>query len=236
MESVMDQTYEGAIEHIVAIDGSAAAIAYANLGQAKRLYYKASKHEKDRRLLLNYLPIPYGKDRWNGHRIYGGFTHLSDGEYLIYLDDDNYLEPTHVADCLRVIEEGSTWSFAFRNIVSQDGTFLCKDDCESLGIYPSILHPQDFFIDVNCYFLPRKVAMAISPVWFCKFREPGQPEIDRRIAFALRQNFPNYDSTYKYTVNYAMGGSGLSVQPDFFLQGNAAMLARYNGVLPWKKQ
>jgi hypothetical protein len=26
----------------------------------------------------------------------------------------------------------------------------------------------------------------------------------------------------------------LSVQPDFFKQGNAEMLRRYNGVLPWK--
>ena len=42
-----------------------------------------------------------------------------------------------------------------RNIVDGEHRFLCRDDCESLGKWPSVLHPEDLFIDVNCYFLPK---------------------------------------------------------------------------------
>jgi len=44
-----------------------------------------------------------------------------------------------------------------------------------------------------------------------------------------------YDCTQDYTVKYRVGNTGLSVQSDFFIQGNKKMLEKYNGVLPWKK-
>lgn len=232
VKSVKAQTYKN-IQHIVVPDGpdpEAKIIEMVmNHPEGRVLQYSNAE--------LAYVMMPYsiGKDRYNGHRIYGAMTYVAEGEYFIYLDDDNTLSPTHVEDCLRVIQEGSTWSFSFRNIVSTSGEFLCKDDCESLGIYPSVIHPQDYFLDVNCYFLPKMIAVAMSPVWHCKFRESGQPEIDRKMMAFLRHHFPNYDGTYKYTVNYAVGGSALSVAPDFFVQGNAEMLRRYNGNLPWKK-
>jgi len=28
------------------------------------------------------LPYSIGKDRWNGHRIYGAGTYIADGDYL----------------------------------------------------------------------------------------------------------------------------------------------------------
>ena len=52
------------------------------------------------------------------------------------------------------------------------------------------------------------------------------------ISHMLRQMAPNYDCTYEYTVNYLAGNTPLSVQPEFFVQGNAEMLQRYSGTLP----
>lgn len=228
VKSVEAQTYEN-IEHLVVADGHEFV---SNVNEAV-FGDRETVPEK-----VHFLDLPWntGKDRYNGHRIYGGCTYFARGDYIIYLDDDNYLEPTHVEDCLKAVQLGKTWAFSFRNIVSVDGKFLCQDNCESLGMWPSIIDPRDFFVDVNCYFLPKNIAVTISPVWYCKFREPGQPEIDRKIMHLLRSHFPNYGSTYRYTVNYAVAGTGLSVKPEFFEHGNAAMLQKYNGELPWVKK
>jgi hypothetical protein len=103
-------------------------------------------------------------------------------------------------------------------------------------MWASILHPQDFFVDVNCYFVKKEHAVSITPVWYRKFREPGQMEIDRAIAAVLMHpnNKLKFDCTRDYTVKYRVGNTGLSVQAEFFLRGNEAMLQRHNGVLPWK--
>ena len=87
---------------------------------------------------------------WNGHRMYGAACYLCEGDYIMFLDDDNFLDPSHVEDCLRVCESHS-WAYSLRKIVDEDGRFVCNDDCESLGKWPSVLGPKDFFVDVNCY-------------------------------------------------------------------------------------
>jgi glycosyltransferase involved in cell wall biosynthesis len=234
ISSVKKQTY-GNVQHLVFADGVDASIRVKNI-----------TNETNRRHGLNAdvkvidLPYQVGNDRWNGHRMYGAGCYLAEGEYIIFLDDDNYLDSDHIQNCFDTaqngFQDGNKWSYSLRKIVSVNGDFLCNDDCESLGKWASVLDPRDFFIDVNCYFLPRKVAVAISPIWYCRFREPGQPEIDRKMCAALRQHFPTYDCSYKYSVNYAVASNAsLSVKPDFFIDGNADMLRRYKGVLPWKK-
>lgn len=229
IKSVRKQTW-GNIQHLITIDGpERSAAAYSIMGELST--YKAEGYTLD----VIDLPYSIGKDRWNGHRIYGAGTFISDGDYLIFLDDDNSLAPDHIETCMRTIQAGNDWCYSFRKIVDNQHNFICEDNCESLGKWPSILHPEDYFVDVNCYFIPRGLAITMVPVWYCRFREPRQPEIDRKMAHILRQIGPKYDTTYNYSVNYAVGNSGLSVTAPFFENGNAEMLRRYNGVLPWKK-
>ena len=157
-------------------------------------------------------------------------------DYHIWLDDDNVLEPDHIEKLVKLVQEKNLdWAYSLRKIIDKDGKVLCLDDCESLGMWHSILHPQDFFVDVNCYFVKKQVAVGMSPVWYRKFREPGQMEIDRAIAHVLMNNNLKFDCSRDYTVKYRVGNTGLSVQADFFLQGNKKMLELYNGNLPWKK-
>lgn len=229
IESVKNQTYPN-IQHLIVCDGPDAG--FGVTGQVVKTGGIVLREGLD----FIYLPYATGKDRYNGHRIYGAATFLAKGDYFIFLDDDNYLEPSHVQDCMDVINQGSSWTFSFRNIVDKEGNFLCQDNCESLGMWPSVLGPTDYFLDVNTYFLPRDIAVAIVPVWYCKFREPGQPEIDRKIMSILRQHFGNYDSTYKYSVNYTVGNTALSVTPEFFKTGNQVMYNKYEGKLPWLKK
>jgi glycosyltransferase involved in cell wall biosynthesis len=225
IESVANQTYKD-VDHLVVIDGQRP--------DAERIIFQEDMKYPDN---LHILRMPYsiGKDRWNGHRIYAAGAFQARGDFIIYLDDDNYLDPTHIEDCLKVIDAGNDWAYSFRKIMDPNGNFLCHDNCESLGKWASVLHEKDFFIDVNCYFLPTKLAIHLGPAWYRKFREPGQPEVDRVLASVLMNNKLNFDSTYKYSLNYTVGNTPNSVQIGFFDKGNKDMLARYNNVLPWIK-
>ena len=229
IESVRSQTYKD-IEHIVVIDGK------ERWEKAEELLM-ASEFPNGKNEHICILPYATGTNRYNGHRVYGAATYFADGDYHLWLDDDNILEPTHVESLVKLVQQKQLhWAYTFRKIIDKDGNVLCLDDCESLGMWASILHPQDFFVDVNCYMVAKMVAVQMSPVWYRKFREPGQPEIDRVIAHTLmaKENNLKFDCTRDYTVKYRVGNTGLSVQADFFLQGNKKMLERYNGVLPWK--
>lgn len=225
LRSVKNQTHKD-VDHLVVVDGP------MHFG---KVFNAVEKVVSDNIHLLT-MPYSIGKDRWNGHRIYAAGAFQAEGEFIIYLDDDNSLEPSHIEDCLKVIDAGNDWAFAFRNIMDKNHEFLCKDECESLGKWASVLGPQDFFIDVNCYFLPTTLAIHLGPAWYRKFREPGKPEVDRVLAYTLMNNKLKYDTTYKHTVNYTVGNSPLSVQPAFFEKGNAEMYRRFPDGLPWKVQ
>ena len=227
--SVRAQTYSN-IEHIVVVDGKQRWENADEILLAAEFPNGVNEH-------VCVLPYPTGTNRYNGHRVYGAATYFADGDYHLWLDDDNILEPNHIESLVKLVQEKNLdWAYSLRKIIDKDGNVLCLDDCESLGMWASILHPQDFFVDVNCYFVKKEHAVSITPVWYRKFREPGQMEIDRAIVAVLMHpnNKLKFDCTRDYTVKYRVGNTGLSVQADFFLRGNEAMLQRHNGVLPWK--
>lgn len=226
IESVHNQTY-GNIQHLIFVDGP------VHKDKAQKMIDDAYLHKMHSSVDVIDLPYAVGIERWNGHRMYGAGTYLADGDFVMYLDDDNILHPDHVQSCMNVMLQGKQWTFSFRNIQDKDKNFICRDDCESLGVYPSVLHPEDYFVDVNCYFLRKDVAVSVSPIWYRKAKEPGVPEVDRVLCGTLRQHFNNFLPTYRHTVNYTVGNNPVSVQKEFFLQGNAEMLRRYNGNLPW---
>jgi hypothetical protein len=229
IKSVRAQTYKN-IEHIVVVDGKNRWNSVDNIVKTLEFPNGSTEH-------IYVLPYPTGTNRYNGHRIYGGTTYFADGDFHLWLDDDNELEPNHIESLVDLVKEKNlSWAYSLRKIIDQNGSVLCNDDCESLGMWPSILHPEDYFVDVNCYFIKKEVAVGMSPVWYRKFREPNQMEIDRAIAHVLmsKQNNLQYDCTRQYTVKYRVGNTGLSVNSEFFLNGNKTMLDKYNGSLPWK--
>lgn len=236
LRSVKAQTHKN-IQHLVVADGPTRWNLVRDIvGTVNRQTQEGYRGD------VIYLPYSIGKDRWNGHRIYGSSTYMADGDFIMYLDDDNSIDPTHVEECLATINamnvysgKNNSWAYTLRKLRDANKKLIGYDNCESLGKWASVLDPNDFFVDVNCYFLPRLLAVQISPLWFRKFREPGQPEVDRVLCHALRQIAPNYECTYKYSVNYTVGNTTNSVQLDFFARGNEEMMRRYNGVLPWVK-
>jgi glycosyltransferase involved in cell wall biosynthesis len=232
IESVRNQTYNN-IEHIVVVDGINRKDNAMSIFDSCSFGKGFGERQLDEHTLI--LPYPTGTDRYNGHRIYGAMTFIANGDYHIWLDDDNVLEPDHIEKLVKLVQEKNLeWAYSLRKIIDKDSNVLCLDDCESLGKWASILDQKDFFIDVNCYFVKKELATQIAPIWYRKFREPGQAEIDRVLANVLMNNNLKFDCTKEYSVQYRVGNTGLSVQAEFFLRGNEAMLQRHNGVLPWK--
>ena len=228
IESVRKQTYKN-IQHIIVVDGTESSTPVSEILYG--LQFPVTNYMKE---CVISLPYSVGKDRWNGHRMYAAGTYLCEGDYVMYLDEDNFLDPDHVESCMKTISSGKDWTFSFRKIVDKEGTFICNDECESLGSWPSVLDSRDYFIDVNCYFLPKLLAVHVSPIWYRKAREPNVPEVDRVLCPTLREIAKNNQGTMKHTVNYTVGNTELSVKADFFLQGNEIMNKRYANKLPWR--
>lgn len=219
LESVRAQTLSN-VQHLLVIDGPR----------------DFPLHRLDAFPQVQVLQLPYavGTDRFLGHRMYGASTYLARGEYIAFLDEDNTYEPQHLASLDRVVRSGHDWAYSLRTIRDTQGQLLCLDDCESLGQWPSVLGPEDYFIDVSCFYLPLRAALAITPLWYRRARQPGVMEVDRAITRFLRSKFPKFDCNYEYTLNYLTGNNPQSVKTEFFLHGNQHMLQRYQGNLPWK--
>ena len=219
LESVARQNYPN-VQHLVVIDGKERA------KDARRLL-------RNRPVDIIELPYPTGADGHLGHRIYGGATYVAKGDFICFLDEDNWMDEDHIESLVRLIQNGHDWAYSLRKIVDTKGEFVCFDNCESLGKWPSIISDDDFFIDVNCFMLSKEWALRASPIWYRRCDEPDGIQVDRMLSMVLRQDAPHFECNYQYTLNYRAGSTERSVKPDFFIKGNKAMAERYNGKLPW---
>jgi glycosyltransferase involved in cell wall biosynthesis len=222
VKSVSEQTYDN-VEHLVVIDG-------------KDFSTKAMPALVTSSATVLTLPHNTGHSQYNGHRIYGAVSYLVDSDYVMFLDEDNWIAPNHVESLVKTIEEGNDWAFSLRKIYDGDGNFICLDDCENLGLWPTCISEQELFVDVGAYFLPTPIAVQISPLWYRRARHPDdQPEVDRIIMQTLLSYGWSYDTNGKYTLNYRVGNREDSVKSDFFLWGNAMMEKKYPNSYPWRK-
>jgi glycosyltransferase involved in cell wall biosynthesis len=218
INSVINQTYDN-IQHLIVVDGR----------HLDKLNYDIASD-------VIVLPYATGTEQYNGHRIYGAATYLAKGDYIMYLDEDNWLEPNHVESLVNILQGNpNSYACSLRKITDMDGNFICNDDCESLGNWESVIN--DFFVDVNCFFLPKKIALQLTPLWYRRARHPeDQPEVDRALTSVLRYNTIQCLVSGEYTVNYRAGNRADSVQAQFFLKGNEIMKQKYNGEYPWRKK
>ena len=220
IKSVLDQTYD--TKCYVVCDGPD--FSYT----VKNMLRWVEKHPNYHRIKLCNLPINVGANGFYGHRVYAAFTHLVDTEYVLYLDQDNWLKPNHVESCINTIKlKNLDWCYSLRDIYKKDGTFICHDDCESLGkwqTYHGVNH-----VDTNSYCLKAEIGVKLASVWHGGW---GQ---DRVFLATIAQHFQKFDCTGEYTVNYRVDGGKGSVNAEFFINGNAVMNKKYNGVFPWQK-
>lgn len=220
--SVLNQTYDTSC--YIVCDGP------DFVDDVKLILKQFQNHPNYNKILVCNLPLNVGKGGFYGHRVYASFTHLVNTDYVLYLDQDNWLDKNHVKSCVDLIESKNLqWCYSLRKIYDKDGKYLCNDDCESLGKYESF-EPNVFHCDTNTYCLPRMTAIQCSSAWHGGW---GQ---DRIFLKAISNFFPKADCTGEYTVNYRVGGNDGSVRKEFFEHGNAVMNKKYNGKFPWRKK
>jgi hypothetical protein len=221
IKSVLNQTYN--TKCYIVCDGPE--FVYAVKNHIKQF----EKYSNYKNIIVCNLPINVGANGFYGHRVYAAFTHLIDTKYVLYLDQDNWLKPNHVESCVNTIEsKGLDWCYSLRDIYNKEGTFVCHDDCESLGkwqTYHGVNH-----VDTNSYCLKTEIGVKLASVWHGGW---GQ---DRVFLSTAAQHFQKFDCTTEYTVNYRVGGGKGSVNSEFFINGNEVMNKKYNGEFPWNKK
>jgi len=239
LKSVQNQTYEQ-VEHYVVVDGPE----YRSPVNQMIESLDASK-------TIHVLELPFnvGHHGWNGHRVYASIPHLVDGRYVVYLDEDNLMTPDHVSSLVKLIlKYDLAWAYSLRNIIDSEGTFICQDNCESLGTMHPVWNDSSFqqhMCDTNTYMIDRKIAMEIAPVWTinsCQCHPSDCDDVyhkkgrDRQIYHKLMSLNLSSGGTKKYTINYRVDSSKkTSVQPSFFRDGNDFMKQVY-GILPWHQK
>lgn len=221
IEGVQAQTYPN-IEHLVVVDGPDAERAVrAMLGDTPR-------HP------VHLLPLPYntGAGSYNGHRIYGAAMYLVNGRYVCFLDEDNWFDPDHIASMMKAItSRGLQWCYSLRKIAGSDGRVLGRDDCQSLGRWPTWNNPESHLVDTSCYLIRFDIALSLGVIWYRRARPIVGPEFV--LCRALMDGYPEYDTSSRYTVNYMEGRNKHSATWPFFELGNAEMKLRYPDGFPW---
>ena len=104
-DSVKNQTYKN-VQHLIFADGEDAESKILDLGIMNN--HISDTYSRD------IIPLPYSVGKrcaWNGHRMYGAGTFLADdnSRYVMFLDDDNYLDPNHIQDCIDMMATEVLW-------------------------------------------------------------------------------------------------------------------------------
>lgn len=218
IEATQSQTYEN-LTHYIFIDGEA----YRE--KTLEIISKSSTGKKAIKLIS--LEENVGKG-WYGHRVYSACSFLVNADIICYLDEDNWHEPNHVEGIVRTIEKGNDWAYSLRKIYDKNGSFLCPDDCESLGKWSTYVDPNSFHIDTSSFGVKINVATNIGHAWY------GQWGADRQFFGAVKHYFPRFDCTKQYSLCYRLDGNPNSVNEEFFKAGNQVMAQKYNNNLPWR--
>ena len=127
MESVRNQTYKN-LTHLVVIDGPE----YFENAMSKMSIKKQSPSN----VQITTSPYNTGGDGFYGHRIYAGYSHLVNQDYVAFLDEDNWFEPNHIQSLVEELEKNDyDWVHSLRKVYVEND-YLADDCCESIGRWP----------------------------------------------------------------------------------------------------
>lgn len=221
IESVQAQSYPD-VRHLVVVDG----------GRHRPDVEGLLPAQPQRPIDVIVLPSTIGGRGFNGHRVYAAAPNLVESRFLAFLDEDNWLDPDHLASVMAgIMSAGAAWGFSLRRIVDEEGRVMMDDNCESLGPIASWLNASVHLVDTSCYVLRRDVALETSLVWYR--RAPDETSPDIVLCERLLTERPRYAATGRPTVNYRLRGPRAAARAEFFRRGNAEMLRRHGDRFPW---
>ncbi len=162
--------------------------------------------------------------------VFAAAPFLTQADWIMFLDDDNWFEPTHVNSLFRFARANDLqWAYSLRRFVDKDGKYICDDNWSSLGHWP-IYETKEHLVDNSCYFVSRKLACKMSLAW------TALPVVaDRCFFMALQKSGAKYGTTGLYTANYRIGlGTGHKT-PKYHLGLDMSMQAEVPDGFPWAK-
>ena len=228
IQSVSNQTYKNLI-HLIVIDGP------EYFEEALKLI--AINKQSNSNIVFTTAPFNTGGDGFYGHRIYAGYSHLVNQDYVAFLDEDNWFEPNHIQSLVEELEKNDyNWVHSLRKVYVNDD-YLADDCCESIGRWPIWFSPEDapqHLVDTSSYMFERDFLSKVANHWHWGWGG------DRRFYTIITKGMGvenNYGTTGLHTLNYRLPDMNKAYGGDFkfFEKGNAAILQKYNGVYPWKK-
>lgn len=216
LKQCIDSTKELDCVHHIIIDG------IENYRKVNDILQSSS----NKNVRLSVINDNVGKNQFYGHRVYAAASFLVNEDYLCYLDEDNWVEPNYI-EAFRAVINKHQWVYTLRNVVDHDGSFVCQDNCESLGQWQVVLNSGRYHIDTGCFAVPRSLAVQVGHRWY------GQWGADRQFFAAIKESFPKFGCTEKYTLNYRLGSETSSATKQMFLKGNEVTQQHYQGEYPW---
>lgn len=225
LRSIQDQTYNN-ITHLVVADGLEE---YQD--QVLDVIQNTYTVRPNKNVVLVSSPENTGANGFYGHRIYAGYPHLINSDYIFFLDEDNWYEPDHVASLVEVLDRGNDFAYSLRKIFNPDKSYVADDNCEALGKWPIYFTHKDpqYLIDTSSFAFKREFIQKTCHLWHSGWGG------DRRYFYSVLAGNPKWDTNYKHTLCYRLDGNPGSVNADFFVRGNVEQLKHYNGELPWLK-
>lgn len=192
LTSLNCQTFDGNIQILVGLDANIFGRFNSVITEFEKI--KASNVE------LTVIDLGYSTSERHGGvypNRYGGslrsaLTLLSKYQHVAYLDDDDWAEPTHIAD-LKAAIYGKFWAYTLSNYASEYG-IIGPDTQESVGtsggLFDGFVRPSALMID--------KLVLLDQICNWTKCNPKGDGE--DRIFFESIRDKP-HGSTGKHTVN-----------------------------------
>lgn len=225
IDSVQNQTYSN-IKHLIIADGHAE---YSE--KMMDIVVSTITGVPKRKIQTTSVPENTGANGFYGHRIYSGYPHLLNADYIFFLDEDNWYDPDHVKSLVEVLDQGNDFAHSFRKIYNPDKSYVCDDNCEALGKWPIYFTHNDpqYLIDTSSFAFNREFIQKTCHLWHSGWGG------DRKYFYSILAKYPNWDTNYKHTLCYRLDGNSGSVDTNFFIEGNKKQLEHYNNNLPWIK-
>jgi hypothetical protein len=176
-----------------------------------------------------YLPRANGGNGYGMAPVFAMAGFCVTEDLVFYLDDDNWYEPDHIESIVNIIKQNELdWAYSLRKIVDHDGSWICDDNCESLGAHQNSHHQH--LVDNSCYAVKTEFARQYGHAWYF-------PVVSDRMFFqALVGAGLKFGSTGKHSVNYRLSKDGTGgMTKEKFLANNELNQRNYNGQSPWLK-
>ena len=226
--SVATQTYK--CKHLIVIDGPDFVEDVMNIIDITKMM------DPKPNIQVIVSPENTGKTGGNfyGHRIYAAYPHLINSDYILFLDEDNWYQPDHIASLVDTIEtQNLDFAYSLRQIYNTDKEYLCDDNCESLGKWPIFAsrnspYGDQFLIDTSSFCWKREFLQKTCHYWHAGWGG------DRQYLYAVKDR-SKYDTSGKHTLCYRLDGNPNSVTKEFFDAGNKINNQYYEGNFPWQK-